>query len=367
MLKPFLSVSYLREIERRLDTSGILYLVSWDLFPTMFSREVQFAIDLVSEASSLAESIRQGGLPPELVKGDQTPVTVADYAIQALAARRLLEEFGETRLVAEESADELQKPQGRKMLKHVARILDADEETVCEWIGRSQVETEGKIWVLDPIDGTKGFLRGGQYAVALALLENHEVTAGILGSPGLVTRHSPAGGSLAVAVRGEGAWGAPLENPEELQRVSVSDLRDHSKARVLRSVESGHTNESQMQKLRGDLGIGPEPVLMDSQAKYAALASGGGDLLVRLISPYYPRYKEKIWDQAAGTFLVEEAGGKVTDLDGKALDFSQGIALNQNRGILASNGHLHELALASVARIEAIPPDGQGPDSGTSP
>ena len=352
-----------------------MYLVSWDLFLSvswnlfliMFSKEVRFAIELVREASSLAESIRQGGLPPELVKSDRTPVTVADYAIQALAVRRLLEEFGEARLVAEESVDELQRPEGREVLKHVAGILEADEELVCDWIGRSQGETKGKIWVLDPIDGTKGFLRGGQYAVALALLEDHEVVAGVLGSPGLVTRHSPTGGSLTVAVRDEGAWGAPLENPEELQRISVSELRDPGKAKILRSVESGHTNERHMQQLRNVLGIGPEPILMDSQAKYAALASGGGDLLVRLISPHYPRYKEKIWDQAAGTFMVEEAGGKVTDLDGKRLDFSQGIALTGNRGILASNGHLHELALASVANAESLPLDGQGSDPKTRP
>ena len=334
---------------------------------TMFTKEVRFAIDLVREASSLAEGIRQGGLPKALVKSDHTPVTVADYAIQALAVRRLLEEFGEARLVAEESIDELQKPEGRDVLKHVAGILEADEEAVCDWIDRSQGETEGKLWVLDPIDGTKGFLRGGQYAVALALLENYEVVAGILGCPGLITRHSPAGGSVTVAVRGEGAWGAHLENPEELQKLSVSELRNPGQARILRSVESGHTNERQMQQLRDTLGIDPEPILMDSQAKYAALASGGGDLLVRLISPHFPRYKEKIWDQAAGTFMIEEAGGRVTDLDGKRLDFSQGIALNQNRGILASNGHLHELALASVANVEALPLDGQASESKTRP
>ena len=333
----------------------------------MFSEEVRFAIGLVREASSLAESIRQGGLPPELVKGDRTPVTVADYAIQALAARRLMEEFGETRLVAEESVDELKKPEGRKMLRYVAGILEADEEAVYEWIGRSQKNTEGKLWVLDPIDGTKGFLRGGQYAVALARLEDYQVTVGILGCPGLVTQHSPAGGSVTVAVRGEGAWGAALENPEDFQKISASELRDPGQARVLRSVESGHTNERHMQELRDALGMGPEPIRMDSQAKYAALASGDGDLLVRLISPHFPLYKEKIWDQAAGTFMVEEAGGRVTDLDGKRLDFSQGIALNQNRGILASNGHLHELALASVAKAESLPQDGQEAGPKTRP
>tara|TARA_B100001013_G_scaffold331770_1_gene247579 strand:- start:273 stop:791 length:519 start_codon:yes stop_codon:yes gene_type:complete len=172
---------------------------------------------------------------------------------------------------------------------------------------------------------------------------------------------------MTVAVRGEGAWGAALENPEKFQKISVSELRDPGQARVLRSVESGHTNERHMQELRDVLGIGPEPIWMDSQAKYAALASGDGDLLVRLISPHFPLYKEKIWDQAAGTFMVEEAGGRVTDLDGKRLDFSQGIALNQNRGILASNGHLHELALASVAKAESLPQDGQEAGPKTRP
>ena len=318
----------------------------------MFAKNVQFAIGLVREAAALAERVRNGKLPNEMGKADKTPVTVGDYAIQALVGRRLLEEYGVAQLVAEESVDELRKPEGQAMLKRAAEILDSDEDSVCEWIDLSGQDSTGSVWVLDPIDGTRGFLRGGQYAVALALLEDHAVSVAVLGSPGLVTPHSSTGGSLAVAVRGEGAWGAPLENPKELQRISVSKQTDPSRARVLRSVESGHTNERQMQQMRADLAISPEPILMDSQAKYTALASGGGDLLIRLISPQYPKYKERIWDQAAGTFMVEEAGGRVTDLDGKALDFSQGVSLQQNRGILASNSHLHERALESVARVE---------------
>ncbi|MGN1274751.1 MAG: inositol monophosphatase family protein, partial [Thermoguttaceae bacterium] len=77
------------------------------------------------------------------------------------------------------------------------------------------------------------------------------------------------------------------------------------------------------------------------------------DLLFRLISAKMPDYKEKIWDQAAGSIILEEAGGRVTDLDGKPLDFSQGYTLKQNRGICASNGLLHDLAVKAIEEIGA--------------
>jgi 3'-phosphoadenosine 5'-phosphosulfate (PAPS) 3'-phosphatase len=92
---------------------------------------------------------------------------------------------------------------------------------------------------------------------------------------------------------------------------------------------------------------------MDSQAKYAVLAAGEGDVLLRLLSPSRPDYREKIWDQAAGSIVILEAGGRITDLDGKALDFSHGRTLAHNRGILATNGHLHDAVLAALRSIDA--------------
>jgi 3'(2'), 5'-bisphosphate nucleotidase len=83
------------------------------------------------------------------------------------------------------------------------------------------------------------------------------------------------------------------------------------------------------------------------------LAAGGGDVLLRLISPSRPDYREKIWDQAAGSIVVTEAGGRITDLDGRSLDFSQGRTLARNRGIIATNGHLHEAILAGLREIGA--------------
>jgi 3'(2'), 5'-bisphosphate nucleotidase len=90
---------------------------------------------------------------------------------------------------------------------------------------------------------------------------------------------------------------------------------------------------------------------MDSQAKYAVLAAGAGDLLLRLLSARHPNYREKIWDQAAGALIVEEAGGRVSDLEGQPLDFTAGRTLARNRGLLASNGYLHAVALRAVQQV----------------
>jgi 3'(2'), 5'-bisphosphate nucleotidase len=122
---------------------------------------------------------------------------------------------------------------------------------------------------------------------------------------------------------------------------------------LLRSFESGHTNVSQIDILADKMGIEAEPVRMDSQAKYAVLASGGGEIYLRLLSSQKPNYREKIWDQAAGSIVIEEAGGRVTDLDGKPLDFTQGRTLAANRGICATNGILHTDTLNALEAISA--------------
>jgi 3'(2'), 5'-bisphosphate nucleotidase len=203
-------------------------------------------------------------------------------------------------------------------------------------------------------------LRREQYAVALALLENGIVRIGVLGCPDLTVQGEQevgGPGSLAVAVRGEGAWAAPLDVPEltadQFVELRVSGRRTLHQARMLRSVEAVHTHGGKIEELAEQLGIEAEPVRMDSQAKYAVLASGGADLLVRLLSPSRPDYRETIWDHAAGSLIVEQAGGRVTDLDGKPLDFTAGRRLIRNRGLVASNKHLHDAILAGLASVGA--------------
>jgi 3'(2'), 5'-bisphosphate nucleotidase len=323
--------------------------------------EIKFAMRAVRQAAQLVQQIQSEMVDAHLTKEDLSPVTVADFASQALIANHLAAAFPSDPLVAEEDAAALRSAESKKTLdvvtEYVARFIpQADSKKVTHWIDYGGADPGGRFWTLDPIDGTKGFLRGDQYAVALALLVDGQVQLGVLGCPNLVDSYRPdmeGPGSLVVAVRGQGTWTTPMADPGNFERLNVSQRNDPPEARLMRSFESGHTNVSQIDLFAQALGIQAEPVRMDSQAKYAVLAAGKGDLLLRLISASKPDYKEKIWDQAAGSLVVEEAGGRITDLNGQPLDFTAGRTLARNRGILASNHLLHEAALAALKAVGA--------------
>jgi 3'(2'), 5'-bisphosphate nucleotidase len=325
------------------------------------SAEAQFAADAVREAALLVRRIQREMVGGPLSKDDLSPVTVADFAAQALVAQRLLERFPDAVLVGEEDAASLRSEVGRDTLEQVTRFVadiipGATPESICDWINHGAGATPATFWTLDPVDGTKGFLRNDQYAVALALVENGKVHVGALGCPELEHGSRPApgrGGSLVLAVRGHGTWTEPLvDDSQSWQKLHVSEIHDPAGARLLRSVEAAHTDTGGIDAIATELGIMAEPVPMDSQAKYAVLAAGGGEILLRLLSPSRPDYREKIWDQAAGSIVIEEAGGRVTDLDGKDLDFSQGRTLGANRGVLATNGTLHDKVLNAMRALK---------------
>jgi 3'(2'), 5'-bisphosphate nucleotidase len=120
---------------------------------------------------------------------------------------------------------------------------------------------------------------------------------------------------------------------------------------VLRSVEKGHTDADGIAGIMTELSITAPAIEMDSQAKYAVLAAGIGEVLLRLLSPGRPDYREKIWDQAAGSIVVEEAGGRISDLEGNDLDFSLGRTLAANRGVVATNGLLHDKVLNALQAL----------------
>lgn len=334
--------------------------------------EAKFAVSAVREAAQLVRQVQAEMVSDALTKGDKSPVTVGDFAAQALVAKRLSESLPSSILVGEENASDLRTPEGADTLHQVTDFVanlcdDATPEKVCDWIDWGATDISGEMrpteyWTLDPIDGTKGFLRGDQYAVALALIRDGQVQLGVLGCPELAggTQADRGGfGTLMLAVRGQGTHMqqlVTLASPRDVndwQEVKVSDINQPAETRMLRSVEKGHTNLGAIDHLATAMGIEADPVGMDSQAKYAVLAAGGGEMLVRLLSEDRPDYREKIWDQAAGSIVIEEAGGKVTDLDGKPLDFSRGRTLSQNRGVLATNGQLHEAALAGLREIGA--------------
>ena len=334
------------------------------------SPEAAFAVEAVREASFLARRIQREMVAGAITKDDKSPVTVADFAVQALVARRLAELLPGSVLIGEEHAAALRLEEGVTALDQVTSFVrtavpDATPEEVCGLIDRGSGEPPKRFWTLDPIDGTKGFLRREQYAVALALVSDGQVELGVLGCPELtidatrLTSKPPAEigdsrGSLVAALRDGGTWYRPLEGSDsQWRRLSVSQRAVSASARILRSVEKAHTNTDEIGQLVSALKITAAPVAMDSQAKYAVLAAGEGDVLLRLISPSRPDYREKIWDQAAGSLVVSEAGGRITDLDGRPLDFSRGRTLATNRGIVATNGHLHEGFLVALRELGA--------------
>ena len=325
------------------------------------SPQVDFTVAAVREAALLVQEIQRELVSPAITKEDRSPVTVADFAAQAVIAKRLADRFPEEVLIGEESSSALQTESGRVLLPAVTKFVqrcfpEATDTLVLEWIDRGTGDPPQSFWTLDPVDGTKGFLRGDQYAVALARIDAGGVEVGAVGCPELDIIHANdhrRRGTVAVAQVGQGAFYTTLDQEAGWQPLSVSDRTSPDDARLLRSVESAHTNSGAIGELIAVLQIGAPPVPMDSQAKYAVLAAGQGDVLLRLLSSSRPDYREMIWDQAAGSILVEEAGGRVTDLDGNSLDFAHGRTLATNRGVLATNRKLHDAILHGLAQIGA--------------
>jgi len=137
-------------------------------------------------------------------------------------------------------------------------------------------------------------------------------------------------------------------NDSAENRIQVSSVSDSTLANFCESVESGHSSHSESGQIASLLGITKGAVRMDSQCKYGAIARGDASIYLRLTKV---TYKECIWDHAAGFLIVKEAGGEVTDLRGKPLDWSKGAKLFDNHGVIATNGLLHEKVLMAVEDV----------------
>jgi len=319
------------------------------------------AITAVRRASAVCRSV-QGELVTEdtLAKKDKSPVTVADFASQGIVCYTLTTVDASIPVLAEEAADALGGDDAAALrasvAAHVGTAVDGSvsEEQAMEWIDLGGHDGSGdRYWTLDPIDGTKGFLRGEQYAVALGLIENGEVTFGVLGCPNLPPQgvswdgegNNP--GTLLIAEKGGGTHALPLWSQSmELRPIDAS--ADVPQC-FCESVESGHSDQDASVQIARKLGITAEPVRLDSQAKYAIVGRGEAAVYLRL--PTRKDYREKVWDHAAGLICVTEAGGTVTDIAGKPLDFSLGRALESNAGVIATRGTDHAKVVDAVQSV----------------
>ena len=313
------------------------------------------AIDAVLKAMRLCEEVQAEMVPTDAIqKTDRSPVTVADFGSQALICKAIGDAFPDAPIVAEESAQALKENASllARVTGYVNRFCEdasASTENVCEWIDRGSGEVGPGFWTLDPIDGTKGFLRRDQYAVALAYIVNGTVQLGVLGCPNLphqLNNGDAERGCLFVAIRGEGTR-LYTKTGDFIEQVHVSE----SVHRFAESVESTHGDSEAHSNIANALGITESPVRMDSQAKYGIVSRGGASLYIRLPNPAFPDYRECIWDHAAGLIVVEEAGGTVTDANGTPLNFLTGKRMHENRGIVATNGKLHPHVLKALSNL----------------
>jgi 3'(2'), 5'-bisphosphate nucleotidase len=243
-----------------------------------------------------------------------------------------------------------------KIVKYVrASWTDVSQEAIFSAIDRCQYKggPSGRFWALDPIDGTRGFLRGDQYAIALALIEEGNVVLGVLGCPNLpfdLNKPNNSKGCVFIAILNKGTSMYSLDSSTETM-IHVSDRTDIIGSTFCESYEALSTSHSNSARLAEFLGLNNTPIRMDSQCKYGLVARGDACIYLRL--PSTRGYKEKLWDHAAGWLIVKEAGGQVSDIHDQHLDFTTGRTLLKNKGIVATNGRLHSQVISGIRRLTA--------------
>ncbi|KAG5622652.1 hypothetical protein H5410_007870 [Solanum commersonii] len=366
-----------------------------------YSKEVEIAVRAVHMACLLCQRVQENLLSESSEhvhsKEDDSPVTIADWSVQAIVSWVLSEAYGSNvSIVAEEDVEALSKASAAGLLEAVVRTVnecladaprfglkgpgtDLDAKAVLEAISRCSLAGArgSKFWVLDPVDGTLGFVRGDQYAIALALIEDGEPVLGVLGCPNYPmkkewlsyqngyrrilsrltssTSESSDRGSVLYARKGGGkAWMQPLlhrENkfvwPNSAREIRVSSIDNPALATFCEPVEKANSSHSFTAGLAHSVGLRNQPLRVYSMVKYAAIACGDAEIYMKFARA---GYKEKIWDHAAGVLIIEEAGGVVTDAGGQPLDFSKGEYLEGlDRGIIACAGaKLHETIIGAV-------------------
>ena len=302
-------------------------------------------------------------------KKDFSPVTIGDYGAQALIISELRSQFRSAHFIAEETSKALrEEPSLWEKVTQLVNQFKSEEnvgvqagslskEEIAEAVdtGSSEGGLGTKCFVLDPIDGTKGFVSGRQYCIALALVDDGVVKAGVLGcprlpieKPGEFGKSAGNRGCLFYAAENCGAWTVGIDaavNGEQGSRVHVSTETDARYSVFAESVEKGHSSHELSARIANILNVSSPPVRMDSQAKYGCIARADFSIFMR-----FPRkgYVENIWDHAAGAIVIEEAGGRVSDGTGRSLNFATGRKLDNVDGIIATNGAVHNAVVAAV-------------------
>ncbi|MCI0459017.1 MAG: 3'(2'),5'-bisphosphate nucleotidase CysQ [Gemmataceae bacterium] len=193
--------------------------------------------------------------------------------------------------------------------------------------------TGPRLWVIDPIDGTRGFARkNGEFSVMIGFVEQGQIAVGVV--------LQPVPGRLTYAVRGQGCWKRDSEaEPVPCRVTDVSELK-------LATLTQSHSTPGKRSRRLELLAPGRVVESYSAGIKLALVARGEADLYVNT----YPEFHD--WDSCAGQILVEEAGGRVTGLNGEELRYGLPGAA-QRFGLLATNSRLHEEAIERMAPLRS--------------
>lgn len=329
-------------------------------------KELDVACTAVQHCAVLTQRLQRETLSQDsqVSKSDFSPVSTGDFASQALLTSATHGGFPGDKFLAEESADELRQNAGLlqqvwnlvQELKpafesgNIALSTPSSKEEVCDFIdygGKNEQSDQGRLWVFDPIDGTATFLRGQQYALNCAFLIDGVEEIGIIGCPNARLDSDTVSedevnknglGIMIFAVRGEGAWIRPMQSNGQL--AAATKLDRHGEKATLNNLiwSDSSTYTSTIMHLHQQIASKlntpwPGVDLFSSLMKYVSLGLGRSHIVLRIFR--FTSWRSNMWDHAGGVLIFEEVGGKVTDLEGKAIDFAQGRKMAASKSSVA--------------------------------
>lgn len=348
-----------------------------------YHRELLAAHHAVRQASIVTRAVQRSlSAEHRIRKPDDSPVTIADFAAQGVVLHELRRRLPSLApVLAEEHSAYLRDPARAALLDGAVRaaalawpgvrasdLLDAIDDQALD-PASMKAAAPGAFWTLDPIDGTKGFIRGHQYSICLALIERGRVVVAALACPNLsrdfarpFDQPDPAEpGLIFLATLDAPTFvadgDAPVEpaswqplmpvHPPAPPGSPAAPLRLCGSYSATQSSDSAASVVIERLRARGVM-VAP-PVRLDSQVKYAVVARGQMDAFLRM--PRASTHEENVWDHAPGSLIAQQAGVVVTDCLGRALNFAGGATLAGNRGLLVAGGPTHALLHPAACEV----------------
>lgn len=296
-------------------------------------KELEELVEIVQNAIRITEWFKKRGFE-SFVKMDKSPVTLADYASQIYIISKLKHLYPKDSIIAEETYNSKLNLSSEKLILSCYNTLNLSIETEIKDILNYRGPNSERHWSIDPIDGTIGYQEGLSYAIGIGLIENYQKISSVIGVP----NYNSSGIAIFVANKDNGAKASYGGGP--FTKIKVSDQKSIRESRFCHSL---HYDKPWVLKLALMLGI-EKYIQIDSMAKFCMVADSSAEIYVKPMS----EDRSFIWDFLPGDLLVNEAGGKVTDLKGYLPKYINDKCVISAPGLVISNGKFHEEIIETI-------------------